>query len=77
MRRIRRCVAWIVLLCMILGLMPSLPITVRAESAADSVVINAMDYGADPTGAIDSTQAIQAALEDYYAKNPDKKPAEQ
>ena len=47
---------------MILWLMPSLPATVQAADG-DSVVINAMDYGADPTGAIDSTEAIWAALE--------------
>ncbi len=60
MRKTRRILAWTLLLSMLLGLMPSLP--VRAEAIGDAVVINALDYGADPTGAADSTVAIQNAL---------------
>ena len=63
MRKKHRLLAWALLLSMVLGLMPSLPATVRAANDGDAVVINAMDYGADPTGAVDSAEAIQAALE--------------
>ncbi|MBR7178562.1 MAG: discoidin domain-containing protein, partial [Oscillospiraceae bacterium] len=63
MRKTHRLLAWILLLSMILGLLPSLPVPVRAANDSDAVVLNAMDYGADPTGAADSTRAIQAALE--------------
>ena len=63
MKKTRRLLAWTLLLSMVIGLMPSLPASVRAEAAGDSVVLNVMDYGADPTGAVDSAEAIQAALE--------------
>ena len=63
MRKKHRLLAWALLLSMVIGLMPSLPATVRAANDGGSVVLNAMDYGADPTGAVDSTRAIQAALE--------------
>ena len=63
MINVRKILAWILLLCMTFGLLPSLAAQVKAESIGDSVVINPMDYGADPTGAVDSTEAIWAALQ--------------
>ncbi len=63
MKQTRRLLAWALLLSMVLGLLPSLPAAVRAAGTGEDVVLNAMDYGADPTGAVDSTEAIQAALE--------------
>ena len=63
MRKIHRILAWVLLLSMILGLLPSMSASVSAANDGDAVILNAMDYGADPTGAADSTRAIQAALE--------------
>ena len=60
MRRTKRILAWALLLCMTLSLVPSL--SVRAAGTGEAVVLDAMDYGADPTGAADSTVAIQNAL---------------
>lgn len=48
---------------MILGMVPAVATPVRAVENGSAVVINAMDYGADPTGAADSAEAIWAALE--------------
>lgn len=62
MRTTRKILAWVLLVCMILGLLPSAAIPVRAEETGTAVVANAMDYGADPAGATDSAEAIQAAL---------------
>ena len=63
MKNVRKILAWVLLLCMTFSLLPSLAAQVKAESIGDSVVINPMDYGADPTGAVDSTEAIWAALQ--------------
>jgi len=73
MRKTRRFLAWALLLSMVMGLMPSLPAAVRAAEDNGPVVINAMDYGADPTGAIDSAEAIWAALEAAKALEADGK----
>ena len=62
MKKSRRFLAWVVLLSMVFGLLPSLPASVSAAEGDGTVVLNAMDYGADPTGAADSTVAIQNAL---------------
>ena len=63
MRTTRKLLAWVLLFGMVLGLLPSAATPVSAVGTGDAVVINAMDYGADPTGAADSTEAIWAALE--------------
>ena len=61
MRKARRMLAWVLMLAMILT---SVPFSASKASAAEGeVVINALDYGADPTGASDSAQAIWEALE--------------
>lgn len=62
MRKTKRLLAWVLMLAMILT---SVPFTASESKAADSeeIVINALDYGADPTGASDSAQAIWEALE--------------
>ena len=62
MKNIRKLVSWILVFSMLLSLVPAVATRAAAESASDSVVLNAMDYGADPTGAADSTVAIQNAL---------------
>ena len=54
--------AWILVFSMILSAMPTLTLRASAEAAGESAVLNALDYGADPTGATDSTVAIQKAL---------------
>ena len=61
MRKNKKLLAWVLVCTMLLALLPAAP-RVSAE-AADAVVVNALDYGADPTGATDSTVAIQKALE--------------
>ena len=60
MEKMRKILAWIMAVSMLFSLVPSVAMEARAE---DTVVINAMDYGADPTGAIDSAVAIWNALE--------------
>ena len=60
MRKNKKLLAWVLVCTMLLALLPAAP-RVSAE-ASDAVVVNALDYGADPTGATDSTVAIQNAL---------------
>ena len=57
MKNARKLLAWLLVFTMLLSALP--PIQAAAETA---VTINALDYGADPTGATDSTVAIQNAL---------------
>ena len=46
----------------VLPLAENLILPLYARDAEESQVIQATDYGADPTGTKDSTQAIQKAL---------------
>ena len=62
MKITHRLLALTLIFSMLLGLMPMVSLPVRAATDGDAVVLNAMDYGADPTGAMDSTLAIQNAL---------------
>ena len=62
MGKIKRALAWVLVLTMILSAMPLLPLRVAAETVGDTVVLSALDFGADPTGATDSAVAIQNAL---------------
>ena len=63
MGNIRKVIAWILVFSLLLSAVPALaPRAAAEEAAADAVVLNALDYGADPTGAADSTVAIQNAL---------------
>ena len=62
MGNIRRTIAWILVFCMMLSALPAMAPRAAAEAAAEAVVLNALDYGADPTGAVDSAVAIQNAL---------------
>ena len=63
MAKLNRALAWILVFCMILSAMPSLSLRASAEPTGDAVVVSVLDYGADPTGAADSTVAIQKALD--------------
>lgn len=62
MGNMKKLLAWVLVFSMLLSAMPALSFSAAAETAGDAVVVNAMDYGADPTGAADSTEAIQKAL---------------
>ncbi len=46
-----------------------MPLTKATYSMIDGAVLNVLDYGADPTGANDSTAAIQAAIDEALAAN--------
>ena len=63
MKNARRFLAWMLVFSMLMTGMPSVALRASAEPAGEAVVVNALDYGADPTGAADSTVAIQKALE--------------
>ena len=66
MKKSKRILSLLLAALMLLGTVSSLPMTVSAakpESAAADVVINPVDYGADPSGVKDSTDAIWKALE--------------
>ena len=60
MKQKRKFLAWLLLLALVFTSIPAIP--ARAENKADKV-INALDYGADPTGETDSTEAIWDALQ--------------
>ena len=62
MGNIRKIIAWLLVFSMFLSAVPAMAPQAAAEAASDAVVLNALDYGADPTGAADSTVAIQKAL---------------
>ncbi|MBQ8355240.1 MAG: S-layer homology domain-containing protein [Oscillospiraceae bacterium] len=59
MGNLRKLVAWVLVFAMVLSAVPKL--SASAEEAG-SAVLSALDFGADPTGAADSTVAIQKAL---------------
>ena len=59
MGNLRKLLAWVLVFSMILSAVPMR--SVSAEEAG-SAVLSALDFGADPTGAADSTVAIQKAL---------------
>ena len=61
MKTARKMLAWVLMFAMILTGMPLTASEAKAAEGSD-VVINALDYGADPTGAADSAEAIWAAL---------------
>ena len=63
MKNARRFLAWMLVFSMLMTGMPSVALRASAEPVGEAVVVNALDYGADPTGAADSTVAIQKALE--------------
>ena len=58
MKQKRKLFAWLLLLVMVLTSIPAYD--VKAEEVG--TVINALDYGVDPTGEADSTVAIQKAF---------------
>ncbi len=58
MKATKRMLSWLLLVCMVLSGLPAIP-----AAAANTTVIDVLDYGADPTGAEDSAEAIWAALE--------------
>ena len=60
MKNAGRLLAWLLVFSMLISAMPG--IRAAAEEADGTVVVNALDFGADPTGAADSTEAIQRAL---------------
>ena len=60
MKQKRKFLAWLLLLALIFTSIPAIP--ANAESASDKV-IDVLDYGADPTGETDSTEAIWNALQ--------------
>ena len=60
MKQKRKFLAWLLLLAMVFTSIPAIP--AKAEVATDKV-INALDYGVDPTGETDSTEAIWEALQ--------------
>ena len=62
MKKARKLLAWVLIFSMLMSGMPHLAPRAAAESANDAVVLSALDFGADPTGAADSTVAIQNAL---------------
>ena len=59
MKNARRFLAWMLVFSMLMTGMPSVALRASAEPVGEAVVVNALDYGADPTGATDSTVAIQ------------------
>ena len=61
MKNARKLLAWLLIFSMLLSGMPT--IRAAAEAADETAVVNALDYGADPTGATVSTVAIQKALD--------------
>ena len=60
MKQKRKFLAWLLLLALVFTSIPAIPAS--AENEADKV-INVLDYGADPTGEADSTEAIWNALQ--------------
>ena len=62
MKRMRKIVAWMLLFVLVLTSVPSFETDAKVISE-DGVVINVLDYGADPTGEADSTEAIWNALQ--------------
>ena len=61
MKRMKKIVAWMLLFVLVFTSVPSFE-TAAKEASEDDVVINALDYGVDPTGEADSTVAIQNAF---------------
>ena len=61
MKRMKKIVAWMLLFVLVFTSVPSFE-TAAKEASEDDVVINALDYGVDPTGEADSTVAIQKAF---------------
>ena len=62
MGNLRKLLAWVLVFSMILSAVPMR--SVSAEEAG-SAVLSALDFGADPTGAADSTVAIQKVCVAY------------
>ena len=60
MKQKRKFLAWLLLLALVFTSIPAVP--ANAETTTDKV-INAVDFGADPTGEMDSTEAIWNALQ--------------
>lgn len=59
----RKIISYILICCMILsGFTPHLAVSAANAKAADVTVIDAADYGADPSGETDSAEAIQRAI---------------
>ena len=58
MKQMKKVLAWLLLFAMVFSGIPAYD--AKAEEA--DVIINALDYGVDPTGEADSTEAIWNAL---------------
>ena len=56
----KKIISLILSLCMITSLF--IPFEVSAEEDPNSVIVDVTDYGADPSGATDSAEAVQAAI---------------
>ena len=62
MKKGKRIFTWLLVMCMFFSNLYLVP-SAAQESKAEEIVINVLEYGADPTGATDSAEAIWHALQ--------------